>query len=394
MKKTKTIVFSIITSLLVLSFLGYLALQPVIAQGLKVYTGKNNMPWSHPTFDKEKKTVFIVAENNGTEMFDLMAPYYLFNATEKANVYVVSERKAPILLVNSLFILPHFSFSEIDSLRLKSDVIVIPNQTVYLKTPPNPTTVAWIKQQYTGDNIILAVCDGSVTAAATSLYDGKPITTHSSDWNKAKKLYPKGNWVQQVSYTKSNNLYSTAGVSNATEGSLAVIEEVFGKSVMEKVMKQVHYPHAEIKTIHQNLPFNTSAVLTIAKKVLFKKDKNLGVLLQDSINEFELASVLDTYTRTFPASLNTFVLNGTSVTSQYGLTLLPTANLPVKTLDELHVLRPENFSRKAASLIAHKELVMYQRESLQYPFLVCLDRIKRQYGSNFQKSVKLMLDYN
>src|SRR3954471_11803809 len=102
------------------------------------YNRYYNLAWSKPVLDSTKKTVIIIAENDGTEMFDLMAPFYLFNATEKANVYVVSEKKAPILLVNSLFILPHYSFSEIDSLGITPDVIVIPNVTIHLKTPPKP----------------------------------------------------------------------------------------------------------------------------------------------------------------------------------------------------------------------------------------------------------------
>ncbi|WP_211240559.1 DJ-1/PfpI family protein [Adhaeribacter aquaticus] len=336
-----------------------------------------------------------MGDNDGTEMFDLLAPFYLFNATEKANVYVVSEKKAPILLVNSLFILPHFSFSEIDSLGLTPDVIVIPNLTVHLKTPPKAANVNWIKKLYTGENTILAICDGAATAAATGIYDGKPITTHSSDWKQLKKQFPNVGWVQGVSYTRNKNLYSTAGVSNATEGSLAVIEELFGDQVMEKVKKDVRYPHRDIKKDHQNRVVNMAAVITIVKKILFKHDRDVVFLLQDGVNEFELATVLDTYSRTFPGSLNTFGGGIPIFKSKYGLTLLPTAQqLPDKPLDELHILRPDALSKTAENSLPHKELVTYDKDSLQYLFVVCMDRIQLLYGRNFAKTVKLMLDYD
>src|SRR3954471_4624608 len=147
------------------------------------YNRYYNLAWSKPVLDSTKKTVIIIAENDGTEMFDLMAPFYLFNATEQANVLVVSERKAPILLINSLFILPHYTFSEIDSLHIIPDVIVIPNLTTHLKTPPKASTVSWIKAHYKDSTIILSICDGSATAAATGIYDGRPLTTHASDYN-------------------------------------------------------------------------------------------------------------------------------------------------------------------------------------------------------------------
>src|SRR3954471_24271188 len=214
------------------------------------YNRYYNLAWSKPVLDSTKKTVIIIADNDGTEMFDLMAPFYLFNATEQANVLVVSEKKAPVLLVNSLFILPHYSFSEIDSLHIIPDVIVIPNLTVHIKTPPKPSTVSWIKEHYTGSNIILAICDGSATAAATGLYDGKPLTTHASDFSTLQKQFPKPGWVKDVSVTQSGNLYSTAGVSNAVEGSLTVIKRLFGEQTMLSVLHNISYPHPDIKMDH------------------------------------------------------------------------------------------------------------------------------------------------
>src|SRR4051812_9457000 len=191
MKKIKKVLLAGFGTLLLLSFVLYFAVPQVFGQKLKVYRGSNNFVWSKLTLDRSKKTVIIVADNDGTELFDLLAPFYLFNATEKANVYVVSEKKAPVLLVNSLFILPHYTFSEIDSLRIIPDVIVIPNVTIHLMAPRKPSTVNWIKKLYTGSNIILSVCDGSATAAATGIYDGRPLTTHASDYNTLQKQFPK-----------------------------------------------------------------------------------------------------------------------------------------------------------------------------------------------------------
>ncbi|MBK5279203.1 MAG: hypothetical protein JJE09_10110 [Bacteroidia bacterium] len=45
-----------------------------------------------------KKNVFIVADNVGTEMFDMMAPFYLFSSTGEANVYIVAEHRSAIIV--------------------------------------------------------------------------------------------------------------------------------------------------------------------------------------------------------------------------------------------------------------------------------------------------------
>ncbi|WP_310557039.1 hypothetical protein, partial [Flavobacterium sp.] len=67
------------------------------------YKGNNDFIYTHPKLDSSKKTVVIIADNDGTEIFDMMAPYYLFNATEKANVYIVAEKKYPVTLVKGFF---------------------------------------------------------------------------------------------------------------------------------------------------------------------------------------------------------------------------------------------------------------------------------------------------
>jgi putative intracellular protease/amidase len=394
MKKIKKALLTLVTVLLTLSLVLYFALPQVFAQKLKVYKGSNNFAWRKPTLDNTKKTVIIVADNDGTEMFDLMAPFYLFNATDKANVLIVSEKKAPILLVNSLFILPHYSFSEIDSLHITADVIVIPNLTVHLMTPPKPSTVNWIKDHYTGTNIILAICDGSATAAATGFYDGKPLTTHASDLNTLQKQFPKPRWVRDVSVTESGNLYSTAGVSNAVEGSLTVIKRLFGEQTMQSVLQNVGYPRADIKIDHTSAVVNKRAITKIASKMLFRKNYSVGVLLTDSVNEFDLASVLDTYVRTFPKSINSFTLDGKGVTSKYGLTLYPTGDVKEDKVNELHQLNPKALEASVQNQFSKTRIVAYSPDRKQYPINVCLDRIALQYGTNFKNCVKLMLDYN
>jgi len=393
MKKIKKASLTIFTVLLALSIVLYFALPQVFSQKIKVYKG-NNLTWTKPGFDSTKQTIIIVADNDGTEMFDLMAPFYLFNATEKANVYVVSEKKAPILLFNSLFILPHYTFSEVDSLHISPDVIVIPNVTVHLKTPPKPSIVNFIKSHYTGSNIILSICDGSATAAATGLYDGKPITTHASDYNTVQKLYPKPRWIRDTSVTQSGNLYSTAGVSNAVEGSLTVIKRVFGEQTMQAVLHEVAYPYANVKLAHRSVAVSTGDVIKIASKMLFRKNYRLGIMLSDSVNEFELASVLDTYMRTFPKSINSFSVGGENVTSKYGLPLYPTGDLQKDPLNEVHVLNPENFTPSEQSLFTNASIIKYSAGRKLYPIEICLERIAVMYGNNFKNCVKLTLDYN
>ena len=50
-----------------------------------------------PNYNVANKNVFIIADAKMTVLFDMLAPFYLFNATEKSNVYIVAKDKTPIL---------------------------------------------------------------------------------------------------------------------------------------------------------------------------------------------------------------------------------------------------------------------------------------------------------
>lgn len=360
----------------------------------ETYTGSNHFTYTQPTFDSTKKTVIIMANNDGTEVFDMMAPFYLFNATEKANVYIVAGNKYPVTAVKGFFVLPHYSLEEFDVTGIRADIIVIPNLSTKNVQYQDEVIVPWIKKHYQPTTTMLSVCDGSKTAAATGIYDGKPLTTHASDYEAIKRQCKKPGWVKNVSVTSSENLFSTAGVSNAVEGCLAVIDRVFGKEIMLQVLKDINYPHHSPKMEHQSIAINFNNKLTVGNKVIFRKNKRIGVLLQNGLNEFDLASVTDTYNRTFPASIESFATDGKPVISKYGLTIIPTSNSSSGKLDELHVLHPALFSQNDRKLYEKAEVVEYDKLQQRYIIDRCLNRIGHQYGRKFQHITKLLLDYN
>lgn len=346
-----------------------------------------------PDYDKAKKTVFIVADNKLTELFDMLAPFYLFNATEKANVYIVAKDKTPILIKRDLFVSPQLTFREADSMRLHADVIVIPALSIR-DEHQDSSVIAWIKKHFISGTRMLTICDGASTGAATGLYDGKPTTAHASDFAGIKSHFDKPLWVQNISVAKSGNLFSTAGVSNAVEGSLLVIEELFGAETTKMVAADINYPHEEIRLAHQSIALNGRNKFAVAKKILFRKNKNIGVLLKNGINEFTMATILDTYGRTFPASFNTYILHDSTIVTKYGLSLIHTGKNNVKGLNELHLAIPGSLSIEDAKFFGNVKTVRYDKMQKEYMFNICLKSIAEQYGKQFENFVKISLDYN
>ena len=361
---------------------------------MPAYDRTNDYSYRLPAYDSLKKTVVIVANNDGTELFDMLAPFYLFNSTGKANVYIAAKNKVPIIVKKGIFILPQSTFSEIDSMRIKPDVIVIPFLSVADSVHQDPVIVKWIQQHYSPGVHILSVCDGSATAAATGLFDSKPITAHASDYAGIKTYFSKPLWKNNVAVVNEGNLYSTAGVSNATDGSLLVIEKIFGTDVMKDIIEEVYYPGSSPKTEHKSKALRFGNNMVILKKLLFKKNKKIGVLLQNNMNEFQLAGIMDTYNRTLPASIQSLSVNDAAIQSKYGLTIIPTGKWNLARVDELHVVEPSSFSINSNALFSSAELVTYDNNQKRYIIDECLQRIETLYGKRYQDIVKLMLDYN
>jgi transcriptional regulator GlxA family with amidase domain len=305
-------------------------------------------------------------------------------------VYIVAQKKYPVVTKNGPFLLPHFTYTEIDSLNIAPDVIVIP----YMNFPESEDKTAWLRKHYSDSVIILSICDGAWTAAASGIYDGVPMTSHATGHEKLKRKYTKPSWVQNVSFTEKGNLFSTGGVSNATDGSLAVIEKIFGTETMLKVLSRVNYPHAAIKKTHLSNSLDASAKLSVLSKVLFKQNKNVGVLIQNGVSELELAAVFDIYARTMPSSIRGIITNGKTITTKHGLTVLSTGRISPGKIDELHILNHADSIAGQPEQFRNTRIISYDNQSGKYIVDVCLNAISQEYGHSFHRFVKLTLDYN
>ena len=389
-KRFKKITVTVLI-LLAISSIVYVKLKPI--RELKYfppYTGSTNFKWQYPAFDSTKKTVIIMADNDMTETFDMLTPYYLFNETGKANVYIAAQKKYPIVTENGPFVLPHFTYNEVDSLKINPDVIVIP----YMHSPESVEKTSWIQKHSNDSIILLSICDGAWTAAASGIYDGVQLTSHATGHNKLKKKFKKPVWVQNISVTESGNLYSTAGVSNATDGSLKVIQRLFGRETMLEVLNKVSYPHKDIRQDHISNALTGSAKLSVLNKVLFKENKTVGILLQNGMNEMDLAALFDINARTMPASILAIVAEGSSIITKHGLTVISIDKINPGKIDELHVLKQNEVSEKQITRFKNADVISYDNRQGGYIIDICLRGIKKEYGTAFSNFVKLTLDYN
>lgn len=345
---------------------------------------------NYPIPKSTTKTIILIADNKGTEIFDLLAPFHMLKAATNANVFIVAKTANQIPLHRGVSILPHHTFQSFNELNIQPDAIVIPNLSTIVPEDIDSDILDFIKTHYSEDMFLLSVCDGAATAACTGLFNGRQMIAHASDMPYLKKAFPKVDWVKNQKYVVSDNLITTAGVSNATEGTLVLIEKLFGKTMAFNAMQKINYPSNTILNTHQSKPITFSDKLTIFSKVALKKNKTIGLLLEDGLSEFKLAGVLDTYSRTFPKSISTSTYNLEPVKSEYGLTLYPTAST-----NKFDVLLCFSCDTTKKFPFDYHELKNIEIEGKKYVFDKMLNKyISNEYNDSFTSVVAKLLDYN
>lgn len=278
-------------------------------------------------------------------------------------------------------------------MHLSADVMVIPALSIRDENQ-DTSVISWIKNHFSSNTRLLNICDGVATGPATRFYDGKSITCHASDIDGIKAYFRKPIWVQNVSVAKTGKLFSTAGVSNAVEDSFVVIDEIFAAETAKNVAADINYSDKEIMLAHKSIALNGGNKFAVEKKIFLRRNRNIEVLLQKGINEFAKTSAIDTYGSTFPASFKSYMLNDSTIRTMYGLSLIFTGNKSVKRLHELHLIMPEAFSEADQVFFKKTEIVHYENGQRQYLFDVYFKRITDLYGQQYEKILKVSLDYN
>lgn len=345
---------------------------------------------SYPIPNSTAKTIILIADNNGTEIFDLLAPFHILKAATNANVFIVSNSASQIPLHRGLSILPHHTFKSFDELDIQPDAIVIPNLSSIVPEHINTDIIDFIKSYYTDETLILSVCDGAATTAQTGLFDGREMIAHASDIPYLKKEFPAVDWIKDLRFVISDNLISTSGVSNATDGTLVLIEKLYDKNTALNAMQKINYPSNNILDSHQSSPITFGDKLTILSKVIIRKNETIGISIENDVSEFELAAILDTYSRTFPKCISTFSENSSPVKSKYGLTLIPTAS--ITKFDKLLCFNCVNVELAGLEFDKLKNIEL---NSKKYIFDQLLNEyIKKEHSSSFTNVVAKLLDYN
>jgi AraC family transcriptional regulator, transcriptional activator FtrA len=276
-----------------------------------------------PGHEPGKPTVAILASNEGTEISDLLAPFEVFAASEAFNVYTVApQRKFTPFLWGGVDMMPDYSFAELDALLGGNpDVIVIP----FFRDPENPEIVQWIQQRAGEKTLVVSICGGAHTLAATGLVDDGKVTSHRGYLPLLERQYPHIELVRGVRYTDNGQTITSAGITAGIDASLYAIQKLAGVETALATARKIGYPHVDfLAAPDYQLALSQGALwVRDLNAMLLLRKQTYGVFLYDGVGEIDLTALLDSYGRTYTANTVTVAPEHEAIRSRHGLYLVP-----------------------------------------------------------------------
>ncbi len=90
-----------------------------------------------------------------------------------------------------------------------------------------------------GKGRLISVCSGALLLAAAGVLDGLSATTHWSRSQMARSLFPEVKWTLDTIFTKSEYIYTSAGVSSGIDLAMAIIQQDCGPQAALEVAQEL-----------------------------------------------------------------------------------------------------------------------------------------------------------
>jgi transcriptional regulator GlxA family with amidase domain len=109
----------------------------------------------------------------------------------------------------------------------------------------------WLRKQYVLGVNICSVCTGAFVLGAAGLLNGMECTTHWRSTDLLKQMYPQAKVLDDRLFVKSDNIYTSAGISAGIDLALFIVEELKDALLVYKVTRGLVLYHRRGEKHHQ-----------------------------------------------------------------------------------------------------------------------------------------------
>lgn len=177
----------------------------------------------------------------GVQIIDYTGPYETFGHAYSGdgpafNIYTVSEKGGMITTAMGMSVNPKYSFENAP----EPDLLIVPGGNVEGQVA-NPNVLKWLQEKSKSAEMVMSVCNGAFILAKAGLLDGLEATTTSGLIPLFKEAAPKTKVVDDRRFVDNGKIITTAGLSSGIDGSLHVIEKLFGRGTAQMAALGMEY---------------------------------------------------------------------------------------------------------------------------------------------------------
>jgi putative intracellular protease/amidase len=178
----------------------------------------------------------------GVQIIDFTGPYetfghaYVAAQPEVFNIYTVAEKPGALTTAMGMSVNPKYS---IDTAP-KPEIMVIPGGDV-ASAMNSPSVMEWLRKSAIDAEIVMSVCNGAFILAKAGLLDGLEATTTAFLIERLRNEAPRTRVVSDKRFVDNGKIITTAGLSSGIDGSLHVLERLFGRGTAEMAALGMEY---------------------------------------------------------------------------------------------------------------------------------------------------------
>jgi putative intracellular protease/amidase len=285
----------------------------------------DQLPAFSNRLSRSRPLVVIVGENNYTELTDFVVPFSILSASRAADVVTVGTQAGPLrMFPASVWIQPDYTIADFDARFPKgADYVVVPAVHRYA----DATLLGWIRSQSQKGGVVIGVCDGVLSVAASGLLKDKQATGHWYSFADLRQQYPQTKWQRHLRYIADGNVITTTGVTATIPMSLALVEAIAGRPRALQLAQELGGIGYQWSAEHPSERFALTwqHKFTIAKNAMaIWRHESLGIEIKPGIDELALALTADVHSTTYRSTTYLVSEQERPIRTLRGLSILPT----------------------------------------------------------------------
>ena len=186
--------------------------------------------------------IFLFPE---VEVLDFAGPYEVFTTACRVLKQMDAAAPAPFTVAQELgtvraraglVVTPDYTFANHPPI----DLLIIPGGVVsaQLKTA---SVAEWIARTAATTKLTASVCTGAFVLAQAGLLDGKRATTHWSDVNELREMFPSLTVLEQTRWVDEGTIVTSAGISAGIDMSLHLVERLAGRELALNTARRMEF---------------------------------------------------------------------------------------------------------------------------------------------------------